>query len=149
LFCFAFHFPYQLSWLAHSQWIDLDSPCHDTRCASEAVFKQELAWVSHLSLAAVLLPTPKPDGCVNYSRCIKQVIQELNYVQAWVRVPLIHPAEEDNSNRNSSDDNSNDNKDSNDSTTDAPDADSTSAQSADTNTPEVRTQLNALVKLFG
>jgi type II protein arginine methyltransferase len=77
------------------QWIDLDSTCQETRRASEAAFKQELAWVSHLSLAAVLLPTPKPNACANYARCVNQVIQELNYVQAWVRIPLVHPVEED------------------------------------------------------
>eukprot|EP00953_Heterococcus_sp_UTEX-ZZ885_P039454 20223-Heterococcus_DN1.PRE.1 len=76
-------------------WIDLDSTCQETRRASEAAFKQELAWVSHLSLAAVLLPTPKPNACANYARCVNQVTQELNYVQAWVRIPLVHPVEED------------------------------------------------------
>ncbi|KAG5179517.1 arginine-N-methyltransferase, partial [Tribonema minus] len=77
-----------------SEWIDLDSPCADTRRSSEVAFKQEMAWVSHLALAAVMLPTPRPGAGANYSRCLNQVAQELGYVQAWVRIPTVWPQSE-------------------------------------------------------
>jgi type II protein arginine methyltransferase len=63
----------------------------ETRRASERAFKQELAWVTHLSMAAVLLPTPRPSSCANYARCLNQVAQELGYVQCWIRIPAVHP----------------------------------------------------------
>lgn len=34
---------------------------------------QEMAWATHLALAAVLAPAPKPGKCANYARCINQV----------------------------------------------------------------------------
>ncbi|KAL4577043.1 hypothetical protein LXL04_013144 [Taraxacum kok-saghyz] len=43
---------------------------------SEIALKQELAWASHLSLQACLLPTPKGRSCGNYARCVNQILDK-------------------------------------------------------------------------
>ncbi|CAN6540197.1 unnamed protein product [Malus baccata var. baccata] len=57
-----------------SSWIDLDSEDEILRCDSETTLKQEIAWASHLSLQACLLPAPKGKSCANY---------------LWLRLPLV------------------------------------------------------------
>lgn len=47
-----------------SRWINLDSTSAVERRSSEAALKEELAWASHLSLSAVLVPQPKYPGVV-------------------------------------------------------------------------------------
>ncbi|KVH91541.1 Protein arginine N-methyltransferase [Cynara cardunculus var. scolymus] len=74
-------------WSSHvvgkiSSWIDLDSEDDILRVDSEITLKQELAWASHLSLQACLLPTPKGTSCGNYARCVNQILQNLNNMQA-------------------------------------------------------------------
>ena len=54
-----------------SPWLQLDSADVGARRRSEVAFKQELAWTSHLSLPALLLPTPG-SGTVNYAHCVNQ-----------------------------------------------------------------------------
>ncbi|XP_071730514.1 protein arginine N-methyltransferase 1.5-like [Rutidosis leptorrhynchoides] len=71
-----------------SSWIDLDSEDDVLREDSEITLKQELAWASHLSLQACLLPTPKGKSCGNYARCVNQILQNLNNMQLWLRIPL-------------------------------------------------------------
>jgi PRMT5 TIM barrel domain len=127
------------------QWIDLDSTCQETRRASEAAFKQELAWVSHLSLAAVLLPTPKPNACANYARCVNQVTQELNYVQAWVRIPLVHPVEEDNCDIDDTTTATNDDDNSGDSSSNSSCGDNSKQQSDDAHAMQVCSKLHQFV----
>ena len=92
-----------------SSWIDLDSRNQLIRSRSEKVFllplllsnlanfyiigqafKQEIAWATHLSLSAVLLPTPSYNS-VNYARVINQIALNLSYMQAWLRIPLLSP----------------------------------------------------------
>ncbi|XP_071737341.1 protein arginine N-methyltransferase 1.5-like [Rutidosis leptorrhynchoides] len=80
-------------WSSHvvgkiSSWIDLDSEDDVLREDSEITLKQELAWASHLSLQACLLPTPKGKSCGNYARCVNQILQNLNNMQLWLRIPL-------------------------------------------------------------
>ncbi|KAL6997291.1 Protein arginine N-methyltransferase 5 [Sarracenia purpurea var. burkii] len=82
-----------LQWSSHvvgkiSSWIDLDSEDDIVRKDSEITLKQELAWASHLSLQACLLPTPKGASCANYARCVNQILQNLNNMQLWLRIPL-------------------------------------------------------------
>jgi protein arginine N-methyltransferase 5 len=74
-----------------SPWLQLDSAHLAIRQQSEAAFKQELAWAAHLTLTAVQVPPPGLD-CVNYARCINQVLQATQHLQIWVRVPLQAPA---------------------------------------------------------
>ncbi|KAL0739266.1 hypothetical protein Bca4012_015476 [Brassica carinata] len=81
-------------WSSHvvgkiSSWIDLDSEDEVLRMDSETTLKQEIAWATHLSLQACLLPTPKGTSCANYARCVNQVLQGLTTLQLWLRVPLV------------------------------------------------------------
>lgn len=71
-----------------SSWIDLDSEDEILRLDSEIALKQEIAWASHLSLQACLLPSPRGDSCGNYARCVNQILQSLNSMQLWLRMPL-------------------------------------------------------------
>lgn len=80
-------------WSSHvvgkvSSWIDLDSEDETLRMDSEITLKQEIAWASHLSLQACLLPAPRGTSCANYARCIGQILQNLNNMQLWLRIPL-------------------------------------------------------------
>ncbi|PSR91898.1 Protein arginine N-methyltransferase [Actinidia chinensis var. chinensis] len=93
-----------LQWSSHvvgkiSSWIDLDSEDEILRKDSEIVLKQEIAWASHLSLQACLLPTPKGVSCANYARCVNQILQNLNNMQLWLRIPL-EKADDDSLNGN-------------------------------------------------
>ncbi|KAF6156699.1 hypothetical protein GIB67_024025, partial [Kingdonia uniflora] len=70
-------------WSSHvvgkiSSWIDLDSEDQVLRMDSEITLKQEIAWASHLSLQACLLPPPRGASCANYARCVNQILQGLN-----------------------------------------------------------------------
>ncbi|KAI9192121.1 hypothetical protein LWI28_018529 [Acer negundo] len=80
-------------WSSHvvgkiSTWIDLDSEDEILRTDSETTLKQEIAWATHLSLQACLLPSPKGASCANYARCVNQILQGLNSMQLWLRIPL-------------------------------------------------------------
>lgn len=81
-------------WSSHvvgkiSSWIDLDSEDEILRMDSETTLKQEISWASHLSLQACLLPSPKGASCANYARCVNQILQSLNNMQLWLRIPLV------------------------------------------------------------
>ncbi|KAG8391553.1 hypothetical protein BUALT_Bualt01G0199600 [Buddleja alternifolia] len=80
-------------WSSHvvgkiSSWIDLDSDDETLRKDSEIALRQEIAWASHLSLQACLLPTPKGTTCANYAKCVNQILQSLSGMQLWLRIPL-------------------------------------------------------------
>ncbi|GMI89525.1 calcium underaccumulation 1, SHK1 binding protein 1, PROTEIN ARGININE METHYLTRANSFERASE 5 [Hibiscus trionum] len=81
-------------WSSHvvgkiSSWIDLDSEDEIVRMDSETTLKQEIAWATHLSLQACLLPSPKGASCANYARCVNQILQGLSNMQLWLRIPLL------------------------------------------------------------
>ncbi|KAL6215209.1 hypothetical protein ACLB2K_014640 [Fragaria x ananassa] len=81
-------------WSSHvvgkiSSWIDLDSEDEILLSDSEITLKQEVAWASHLSLQACLLPPPKRKSCANYARCVNQILQGLQSMQLWLRIPLV------------------------------------------------------------
>ncbi|RDX67237.1 Protein arginine N-methyltransferase 1.5, partial [Mucuna pruriens] len=91
-------------WSSHvvgriSSWIDLDSEDETLRIDSETTLKQEIAWASHLSLQACLLPAPKGNSYANYARCVNQILQGSSnmqvpvplYVELWLRIPLVKP----------------------------------------------------------
>jgi protein arginine N-methyltransferase 5 len=50
-----------------SPWINLDSTDFLIRRNSEAAYKQEIAWATHLGLFAMMLQQPARD-CTNYAR---------------------------------------------------------------------------------
>ncbi|KAL6629183.1 hypothetical protein ACP70R_028948 [Stipagrostis hirtigluma subsp. patula] len=67
-------------WSSHvvgkvSEWINLDANDEQLRLDSELTLKQEIAWASHLSLQACVLPTPKRSSCGNYARVVNQILQ--------------------------------------------------------------------------
>ncbi|XVF48118.1 hypothetical protein PTKIN_Ptkin03bG0165400 [Pterospermum kingtungense] len=81
-------------WSSHvvgkiSQWIDLDSEDEILRMDSETTLKQEIAWATHLSLQACLLPAPKGASFANYARCVNQIFQGQSNMQLWLRIPLL------------------------------------------------------------
>lgn len=76
-----------------SPWIDADSVSPSLRRDSEAALRQELAWAAHLSLHAVLLPSPALGGA-NYGRIVNQCLGALSGTALWVRVPVVSPAVE-------------------------------------------------------
>ncbi|GMY17782.1 protein arginine N-methyltransferase 1.5 isoform X1 [Fagus crenata] len=93
-------------WSSHvvgkiSSWIDLDSEDEILRMDSEITLKQEIAWASHLSLQACLLPAPKGISCANYARCVNQILQGLNNMQLWLRIPLLKTDDDDSVDVNS------------------------------------------------
>lgn len=71
-----------------SSWIDLDSDDEALRRDSEISLKREVAWATHLSLQACLLPAPKGLSCANYARCVNQILQSTSNLQLWLRIPL-------------------------------------------------------------
>ncbi|KAG8058083.1 hypothetical protein GUJ93_ZPchr0002g25818 [Zizania palustris] len=89
-------------WSSHivgkvSKWIDLDSEDEQLRLDSEVTLKQEIAWASHLSLQACVLPPPKRSSCANYARVVNHILQGLTNMQLWLRIPLekSEPMDED------------------------------------------------------
>ncbi|GKV37749.1 hypothetical protein SLEP1_g45739 [Rubroshorea leprosula] len=86
-------------WSSHvvgkiSSWIDLDSEDDTLRRDSEITLKQEIAWATHLSIQACLLPSPKGTRCANYARCVNQILQGLSNMQLWLRIPLVKADDE-------------------------------------------------------
>ena len=72
-----------------SKWMDMDATTLDVRLSAEKAFKQEVAWASHLSVPAVMLPTPRhAHNSSNYARILNQSLTQAQYVQFWVRIPL-------------------------------------------------------------
>jgi protein arginine N-methyltransferase 5 len=69
-----------------SDWIDLDSFDADVRQSALAVLQQEASWAGHLSLQAILLPTPRIDSA-NYARAVMQVFT--GYQQFYVQIPMV------------------------------------------------------------
>jgi len=70
-----YHTRLLLSWPRYAQvseWIEPDSDVSSIRIKAERVLKQELAWATHLTVPAVLLP-PTGTKIANYSRLLNQV----------------------------------------------------------------------------
>nr|A2X0Q3.2 RecName: Full=Protein arginine N-methyltransferase 5; AltName: Full=Shk1 kinase-binding protein 1 homolog [Oryza sativa Indica Group] len=89
-------------WSSHivgkiNEWIDLDAEDEQLRLDSEITLKQEIAWASHLSLQACVLPPPKRSSCANYARVVNHILQGLTNLQLWLRIPLekSEPMDED------------------------------------------------------
>lgn len=73
---------------AISPWIALDAKDPQLRLDSVAAFKQELAWASHLSMSAVVLPPPTAFP-YNYAHVLSQAAKQAHWAQFMVRVPMI------------------------------------------------------------
>eukprot|EP00741_Cyanophora_paradoxa_P021378 tig00021350_g20637.t1 len=73
-----------------SACLQFDSPVAATRRNAELALRQELAWATHLSLPAVLLPTPSFHS-TNFAKTTNQALLGLSHMQVWVRIPLVSP----------------------------------------------------------
>ncbi|GJR36880.1 hypothetical protein Tco_1212564 [Tanacetum coccineum] len=51
--------------------------------------------VTQPRVSACLLPTPKGKSCGNYARCVNQILQNLNNMQLWLRIPLAKSDDDD------------------------------------------------------
>lgn len=71
-----------------SEWIDLDSSDAGVRKSSLQALQQETAWAAHLSLQAILIPSPRLYS-TNYARAMLQAFT--GYQQIYVRIPMIPP----------------------------------------------------------
>jgi type II protein arginine methyltransferase len=73
---------------AISPWINLDAVDPLLRADSVAAFRQELAWSSHISMSAVILPTPSAFP-YNYAHVVAEALQTSSYAQLMVRIPML------------------------------------------------------------
>jgi protein arginine N-methyltransferase 5 len=62
-----------------SPWLNLDSSIPQVRKASEKAFAQEMAWASHLSVPAIMLPTPA-FNCFNYSASVNRFLAASSFL---------------------------------------------------------------------
>lgn len=70
-----------------SSWLNFDSFVHRVQMNSRMAFKQEMAWATHLSLTACLLPPVGPN-CDNYASVLLSTLLN-SYMTMWVEVPLV------------------------------------------------------------
>ena len=68
-----------------SEWINCDSCDPSFAKNSMDALRQEVAWASHLSLAAILLPAPRKHH-MNYFREIARIVLKQPYMNIWFRV---------------------------------------------------------------
>ncbi|XP_062607204.1 protein arginine N-methyltransferase 5-like [Saccostrea cucullata] len=72
-----------------SPWLQLDSRVEVIRKNSEAGFKQELAFASHLGLPAILIQL-KHGRNANLARCLSEQLQAAYFQQQyWIQIPLV------------------------------------------------------------
>lgn len=82
-----------------SPWIRMDAKNARLRELSEKAFMSELSWSSHVSLPAVLLPSPcEQEGSqsvrmrvCNYARHLLAHVTKSGYTQMWVEFPWCSP----------------------------------------------------------
>jgi len=78
-------------WINHvvgqfSTWVDLDSPDERIRSNSEKTLKQEADWGTHLSVPALLAPTPGMRS-TNYARAVNEIVKS-SRLNIWIKIPL-------------------------------------------------------------
>lgn len=74
-----------------SPWIRPDCPHPTLRAASEAAFAEEVAFASHMSLRALIVPAPNggAQGVSNLARCISSALAAAPMLQLWLRLPVV------------------------------------------------------------
>ena len=74
-----------------SPWIRPDCPNPVLRAASEAAFAEEVAFATHLSLRALVIPPPNggAQGVANLARCISAALLNAPTLQLWLRLPVL------------------------------------------------------------
>ncbi|KAL0486888.1 type II arginine methyltransferase [Acrasis kona] len=51
----------------------------------QLIFEQELQWASHLSLPAVLLPSPSKQNVVPFAQLLHRAVSKCGYTNIWIR----------------------------------------------------------------
>ena len=74
-----------------SSWIELDSDDAASRLAGEKAFTEQVAYVAHLGLPAVIVPKIGY-GSVNMWRHVHQLLLGVSAMQVWAWVPAVDPA---------------------------------------------------------
>lgn len=74
-----------------SPWIRPDCPNPILRAASEAAFAEEVAFATHLSLRALVIPPPNggAQGVANLARCLSAALLNAPTLQLWLRLPVL------------------------------------------------------------
>lgn len=74
-----------------SPWIRPDSANPALRAASEAAFSEEVSFAAHMSLRALVIPTPNggAHGVANLARCISSALTAAPLLQIWLRLPVL------------------------------------------------------------
>jgi protein arginine N-methyltransferase 5 len=77
-----------------SAWIDPDAEDPEVRRASAAALREELAWASHLTVQACLLPAPRQGArAATYARLINHaIVSNAASMALWLLVPACSPA---------------------------------------------------------
>eukprot|EP01125_Pyxidicula_operculata_P019865 TRINITY_DN7223_c0_g1_i1.p1 TRINITY_DN7223_c0_g1~~TRINITY_DN7223_c0_g1_i1.p1 ORF type:complete len:620 (-),score=124.58 TRINITY_DN7223_c0_g1_i1:101-1960(-) len=71
-----------------SPWLNFDSDIPEICSNARAAYKQEVAWASHLTLSALLLPTPDWN-CYNYASCVLSSLLNIPFMSMWIETPLV------------------------------------------------------------
>ncbi|RIB22967.1 protein methyltransferase [Gigaspora rosea] len=71
-----------------SNWINLDSLDHNIRINSEVIMRQQITWIGHVGITAVLIPSPS-DSLMNYARCVNNIFGTVPYINLWIKIPLV------------------------------------------------------------
>lgn len=76
-----------------SPWIRPDCPHPALRVASEKAFAEEVAFAAHVSLKALIIPSPNggAQGVANLARCISAALAAAPSLRLWVRLPVVEP----------------------------------------------------------
>ncbi len=74
-----------------SPWISPDSPNDALRIASEAAFAEEVSFAAHMSLRALVVPSPNggAHGVANLARCIRSALEAAPLLQIWLRLTVL------------------------------------------------------------
>lgn len=77
-----------------SPWIRPDCPHPVLRAASEKAFAEEVAFAAHVSLKALIIPSPNGgvQGVANLARCISAALTSAPSLRIWLRLPVVGPA---------------------------------------------------------
>ncbi|EGC38677.1 hypothetical protein DICPUDRAFT_28207 [Dictyostelium purpureum] len=70
--------------------VDCDSSDYHIRVNSIKTLKQEISWAAHLSLPAILLPSPNYSS-IHYAQAVNQSLSSLHNMRVWIRIPLLSP----------------------------------------------------------
>ncbi|XP_065886445.1 protein arginine N-methyltransferase 5-like isoform X2 [Dysidea avara] len=73
-----------------SPWINLDSDVPGVRTNSEKAFMEEMKYAVHLSLPAIMMKL-KTIKCVNFARCVYQLLNTRMCASIWIQVPMMSP----------------------------------------------------------